>query len=155
MLPENILEKIENMEKRTLEIIEEITSDVDSVFRVNKAKLNAELIATISQNQRLVSNLSFYKTKVKAAYRKKQVVYNDLLEKINNGEVSRPDGKKRTFTNIKERDTWIKSQPEHILAESRISCFEIIVEHINTLMECCKNKAFVIRYLNSVQRLKE
>lgn len=155
MLPEKIEEKIKSMEERTLEIIEEITSDVDSVFRVNRAKLNGELIANISQNQRLVEKLSFYKAKVKSAYRHRRTVQHELLEKIHNGEVTRPDGKKRTFTTQKEKDTWIKAQPKYLLAEARIDYFELIVEHIKMLMECCKNKNYVVRYLSSLKRLKD
>lgn len=155
MLPEKTQQKIENMETRTLEIIEEISEDVKNVFRVNSLKLNGEIIANISQNQRLVSHLSFYKTKLKSAYRKRSSVHNDLLEKINNGEVLRPDGKKRTFSTAKEKDIWMKSQPEMLLAEARINCFEVVVDHIKALMECCKNKNFVLRYLNSLKRLKD
>jgi len=155
MLPEKVDEKIQKMEERTLEIIQDITDDVKSVFRVNRAKLNGELIANISQNQRLVENLSFYKAKVKGAFRHRHRTQHELLEKINNGEVTRPDGKKRIFTNQKEKDTWIKAHPKYIIAEARIDYFQLIVDHIKTLMECCKNKNYVVRYLNSVHRLKD
>lgn len=155
MLPEKVEDKIKHMEERTLEIIEEISEDVKSVFRINRAKLNGELIANISQNQRLVENLSFYKAKVKTAYRHRRLVQHELLEKINNGEITRPDGKKRTFTTQKEKDTWIKAQPKYIVAEARIDYFQLIVDHIKTLMECCKNKNYVIRYLSSIKKLKD
>jgi len=155
MLPEKVEEKIQHMEDRTLEIIGEISDDVKSVFRINRGKLNGELIANISQNQHLVDKLSFYKAKVKSAYRHRTTIHHELLEKINNGEVARPDGKKRTFPTQKEKETWIKAQPKYIVAETRIDCFQVIVDHIKNLMECCKNKNYVVRYLGSIKRLKD